>query len=320
MKRKEKQTSSSSVQNDALMSRRDEQPSRGRNRFRGWRQYGNHSRENNAQNQRRSYNQMRGLKCFKCEKYGHVVKNSPLKRVHESNMTEEKEKVEQLNEGIALTTTSSKKENNQWFIDSGATKHMTFQRNIITNYKKYEEPSKIFLGDNTIIKAYGEGIVKLECYDGEENVTLNLHRVLYVPDIKKNLLSVPAMTQMNAEVIFDDEKSFIIKDKKTVNIGHLIDSKLFVLNTQPTHYVNIAKAPSLKQWHCRYGHLNFGYINKLAQGNLVTGMKYTKGETNHDCEACAQAKSRRIPVPKQSSKKTSQPLELIHSDMRTNEH
>ena len=193
---------------------------------------------------------MRGLKCFKCEKYGHVVKNSPLKRVDESNMTEEKEKVQQTNEGIALTTTSSKKENNQWFIDSGATKHMTFQRNIITNYKKYEEPSIIFLGDNTIIKAFGEGNVKLECYDGEENVTLNLHRVLYAPDIKKNLLLVPAMTQMNAEVIFDDEKCYTIKDKKTVNIGHLTDSKLFVLNTQPTHYVNVAKAPSLKQWHC----------------------------------------------------------------------
>ena len=68
-------------------------------------------------------------------------------------MTEEKEKVQQMNEGIALTATSSKKENNEWFIDSGATKLMTFQRNIITNYKKYEEPSIIFLGDNIIIKA-----------------------------------------------------------------------------------------------------------------------------------------------------------------------
>ena len=65
----------------------------------------------------------------------------------------------------------------------------------------------------------------------------------------------------------------------------------------------------------QYGHQYFGYINKLAQGNLVTGMKYTKGETNHECEVCAQAKSHRIPVPKQSSKKTSQPLELIHSDV-----
>ena len=44
-------------------------------------------------------------------------------------------------------------------------------------------------------------------------------------------------------------------------------------------------------------------------------MKYTKGETNHECEAYAQAKSHRIPVPKQSSNKTFQPLELIHSDV-----
>ena len=58
-KRNEKQTSPSSVQNDALMSRRDEQPARERNRFRAGRQYGNHCRESDAQNQRRSNNQMR---------------------------------------------------------------------------------------------------------------------------------------------------------------------------------------------------------------------------------------------------------------------
>ena len=51
--------------------------------------------------------------------------------------------------------------NDQWFIDSGATKHMTFQRNIITDYKKYKEPSKIYLGDNRIIEAYGEGMSSL---------------------------------------------------------------------------------------------------------------------------------------------------------------
>jgi hypothetical protein len=121
---------------------------------------------------------------------------------------------------------------------------------------------------------------------------------------------------MEAEVIFDDEKCHIIKNGKTINIGHLLDSKLYVVNTQPD-YVNITttKAPTLRQWHCRYGHLNFGYINKLAQGNLVTGMKYTKGETNQECEACTRAKMHRIPVPKQSSNRMTQPLELIHSDV-----
>ena len=120
---------------------------------------------------------------------------------------------------------------------------------------------------------------------------------------------------MQSEVIFDEEKCYIIKNGKTINIGHLL-AQLFVVNIQPD-YLNArtTKAPSLKQWHCRYGHLNFGYINKLAEGNLVTGMKYAKGDTNQECEACTRAKMHRIPVPKQSSSKTTQPLELIHSDV-----
>ena len=73
--------------------------------------------------------------------------------------------------------------------------------------------------------------------------------------------------------------------------------------------------PLLKQWHCRFGHLNFGYVNKLAQGNMVEGMNYSTGTVNQECEACAQAKMHKIPFPKQSTKKTSRPLELIHSDL-----
>ena len=124
------------------------------------------------------------------------------------------------------------------------------------------------------------------------------------------------MAQMQAEVRFDEEKCYIIKNGKKINIGHFNESKLFIVNTQPD-YVNFTttKAPSLQQWHCIYGHLNFGYINKLAEGNLVTGMKYVNSDIDQECEACTRAKMHRIPVPKQSSSKTTQPLELIHSDV-----
>ena len=62
---------------------------------------------------------------------------------------------------------------------------MTFQRNIMTDYKKYKEPSKIYLGDDRIVEAYGEGNFKLKCHDSAETITLNLHKVLFVPEIKK---------------------------------------------------------------------------------------------------------------------------------------
>ena len=75
-----------------------------------------------------------------------------------------------------------------WYIDSGATKYMTHRRDLITDFIKYKQPSKIFLGDNGVIKAYGEGKVKLQCHDGLDDVTLTLNKVWCVPEITKNLL------------------------------------------------------------------------------------------------------------------------------------
>ena len=84
-------------QNDALFSRKSSHSysSRGRNQFYGGNRYNNNPRDNGARNQRRSNrpSQMQGVKCFKCQKFGHIVKNCPLnKRPNESNITEEKSK------------------------------------------------------------------------------------------------------------------------------------------------------------------------------------------------------------------------------------
>ena len=102
-----------------------------------------------------------------------------------------------------------RKLDNHWYIDSGATKHMTFEKDLIVDFMKYEQPSKIYLGDNRVIEAYGQGKVRLSCYDESDAVQLTLNKVLYVPDLSKNLLSVSAMTQMGAEVLFNDGKCVI---------------------------------------------------------------------------------------------------------------
>lgn len=49
----------------------------------------------------------------------------------------------------------------EWFIDSAATKHMTYDKMRIKNYVVYEEPTKIYLGNDTVVLPYGEGNVNL---------------------------------------------------------------------------------------------------------------------------------------------------------------
>ena len=193
-KREKKEDNNSIHRNEALLSDKSNfASSRGRNSRRGGQKFGH--TESFRQRDRQGPNQ--GLKCYKCPQIGHFVKNCPLNRIGEHDC-------KQQDDSIALnSSTTCRNRVIRWYIDSGATEHMTFEKDLIVDFYEYEQPSKIYLGDNRAIEALGEGKVNLSCYDESHAVALTLNKVLYVPNLSKNLLSVPAMTQMGADVLFD---------------------------------------------------------------------------------------------------------------------
>ena len=69
---------------------------------------------------------------------------------------------------------------------------MTFDENNLQDYQDYNRPSNVFLGDNRYIPAIGEG--KLQMTSTNDNTgkasDLVLNRVLHVPQLAKNLVSV----------------------------------------------------------------------------------------------------------------------------------
>ena len=113
------------------------------------------------------------------------------------------------------------------------------------------------------------GKVNLSCYDESNAVKLTLNEVLYVPNLSKNLLSVPAMTQIGPEVLFDEEKCIISKNERKVTIGHLVDGKLFIVNTDGETHMASTTSQSLEQFNYRSNHLNYSYIDRLIKGKLV---------------------------------------------------
>ena len=192
---------------------------------------------------------------------------------------------------------------------------MTFQKHLFSEYNELRRPSKIYLGDNRVISTIGEGKVKLMCYDGTNSYVLSLQKVLFVPELTKNLLSVPV--ESGAEVIFDEEKCMMSKDKQTFTIGRVLNDKLFKVNTVESANIASSAKPDMIVWHCRFGHMNSNYLERLIKNELVDGLElnYSNGSFEQNCEACALGKMSRYSFPKKSQSRTSRPLELIHSDI-----
>ena len=144
-------------------------------------------------------------------------------------------------EGVAVIS-STMNRSDEWFIDSAATKHMTNNRSMLEDFIEYQQPKNIYLGDSTVIHALGEGKVRLPTVNSSHDVVLDLHKVLFVPKLTKNLLSVPAMALMGAEIRFDKDKCLILKDSKEFVIGHLLSDKLYTVNT--IEYAQVSKTDS----------------------------------------------------------------------------
>jgi hypothetical protein len=93
-----------------------------------------------------------------------------------------------------------------WLVDSGASKHMTGYNDILSNFEKKYFAEHVELGDDKCYKIEGVGSISFIL---ESGVRLHVDEVLYVPGIKKNLLSVATLEDKGYWVIFKDMKALI---------------------------------------------------------------------------------------------------------------
>ena len=80
---------------------------------------------------------------------------------------------------------------NAWFIDSGASAHMSYNRDWYDEYYEKYDGTHIYLGDNKSPKVIGYGVISFNLPDGQFK---QIHNVMYVLGIKNNLISVSFIT------------------------------------------------------------------------------------------------------------------------------
>jgi hypothetical protein len=78
-----------------------------------------------------------------------------------------------------------------WVIDSGATRHMTYARDVFTEFIQLKVPRIVKTASGAFIYGTGIGNVHIQVFtDDLRTETLVLMDVLYVPELAGNLISV----------------------------------------------------------------------------------------------------------------------------------
>lgn len=196
----------------------------------------------------------------------------------------------------------------KWIIDSGTISHMTNDQKKLSNMEKIR--TKVGVANKKRpMEANGKGKIDFgSCV---------LNDVLYVPDLRKNLLSVSAVTDKRDKVLFKEDRVLVTKKDKVILRGQKDNLWFYVVKPQTELHQEAhatERRTKAQMWHERLGHLGAENMNKLQSLEETSVSKTKLQEIQKRWAICKQAKQTRTPFGEQR-KRAKRPLKLIHSDV-----
>ncbi|GJW67903.1 integrase, catalytic region, zinc finger, CCHC-type containing protein [Tanacetum coccineum] len=181
-----------------------------------------------------------------------------------------------------------------WIVDSGCSKHMTGNLQLLRNFVEKFMGTVHFGNDHfAAITRYGDYI--------QGNLTIC--HVYYVEGLGHNLLSVEQFCDGDLEVAFRSNTCYVWNLEGDNLLTGSRDSNIYTIPISKmatsSSVCLMSRATSTKSWlwHRRLSHLNFGTINQLTSKDLVYGLPKFKYNKDHLCLACEQGKSKKASLP-----------------------
>jgi len=251
--------------------------------------------------------------CFK--KHADDAKRKQASAKHKGYFVEEEDK--DFSHEFRLFTVdcalSASNESDIWYVDSGASSHMTGKKEFFDSLEESTYGPKIYLGDDSGYEIKGYGVIPVKLSNGK---IIHLKNVVYVPGIKKNLISVSMMTDQDMQVEFF-KTHCVIKDCKNeiVATGMRVGS-LYRLDAKsiPKQAMVAGGSTAEQLWHQRFGHLNLQDLLLLQKKGMVEGLPIFHN-IQLNCDGCALGKMHREQFPVHDRRKETNILELVHTDI-----
>jgi len=276
-------------------------------------------------------------RCYFCGQTGHFRRECPKRKGlsnygkdHKASTAEElcphedeRSELEVSDSVGAFTASMGPTQMDNWLVDSGASSHMTWERNILTNYQEFRKEQKVSLGDGRTVDAVGMGDVHVNMkFKVSQSKRCVIYHVLYVPELTCNLFSVRAAVQKGNHIRFGKSRCWILDSSgKLCGTGSLID-KLYRLDCKLSSELHstgetaamTTTSNEMNLWHQRLGHLCEQQMRRMVDKEMVTGVKLPKGCGLFFCVGCVEGKMHRKPF-QPVGVRSSRRLNLVHSDV-----
>ena len=162
------------------------------------------------------------------------------------------------------------KKRNQWYLDSGCSRHMTGDFSLLTDFEERAGP-RITFGDDSKGYTLGYGLIL--------NQNVIIKEVALVDGLKHNLLSISQLCDKGHNVVFSKEacQVFDSRSNKIVMEGFRKGNVYIAdFNSASAGFITCIFSKASKDeswlWHKKLSHLNFTFMNTLVKKDLVRGM------------------------------------------------
>ncbi|GKE94989.1 zinc finger, CCHC-type containing protein [Tanacetum coccineum] len=167
-----------------------------------------------------------------------------------------------------------------WWMDSDAITHVCKDRCWFKTYEPVEDGSVFYMDDDHFAHVHGKGSVVLEFSLGK---SITLFNVLYVPKLRKNLISGPVLNKCGYKQVYESDKYILSKCSNNgmfmLNLNKVLDDSDYV-------YMSSSTVVNSSLWHARLGHVHYKRMLEMSKYELIP----TIDENSNQCTTCMLTK------------------------------
>jgi hypothetical protein len=217
---------------------------------------------------------MSKVQFYRCDKHGHYARDCPVRkkgRRHATTANVDEDpphtRSDPVEEFFFISSFSGTipTSNNIWLIDSGASKHMTGYREHLTELVEKDSRLHVVLGDDARYAMTGSGTTSLQLDSG---IPLHLSDVLFVPGMRRNLVSISTLEDKRYKVAFSDGNVHGWHKNSSMDSANVIGVREDNLYRLIVHSVQALVHDSIclsELWHKRFAHLHYRSLPALGR-------------------------------------------------------